>query len=313
MALVKPLTPMLTLDDLCADMAATGRCLTRRAARDWWTKGLLPRPRRRSLGRGKGTETFWTEPGVAQRAHAAYDLLASYPRADTAILGLWLRGSTVPLGVVRAIYIRSIGHHFRSVGGRSGRPLDEVVGRLAERIARQNAKTTAAPLKARYAMADLAVEFLGVFYGLDEELVSDGLAALWESATPYRGDSASRQNGWADFHLQDDDLAPWVRYFGEMASLKAQRAAIATATDYELTRARRLVRLVFGFLDRLPRAAGSDGDFEEFGSRSLLAFGRPAVPILIAVLREGALRQKVVSALAHLHAVRRALASGKIG
>jgi hypothetical protein len=300
---------MLTLDDLCADMVATGRCLTPRAARDWWTKGLLPRPRRRSLGRGKGTETFWTEPGVAQRAHAAYDLLASYRRADTAILALWLRGSPVPLGVVRAIYIRSIGRHFRSVGGHSGRPLDEVVGRLAEGVARQNAETTAAPLKARYAMADLAVEFLGVFYGVDEEPVSDGLAALWESATSYHGDSATRQNGWADFHLQDDDLATWARYLGEMASLNAQRAAIATVTDYELTRARRLVRLVFGFLGRLPRTAGGDGEFEEFGQRSLLAFGRPAVPILIAVLREGALRQKVVLALDLLPELKREAAA----
>ena len=119
------------------------------------TTTARPRP-------GKGTQTFWTEPGVTQRAHAAYDLLAAYPRADTAILGLWLRGFPVHLGVVRAVYRRSIGRHFRSVGGRSGRPLDEAVGRLAEMFARQSAKTSAAPLKARYAMADLAVEFLGV-------------------------------------------------------------------------------------------------------------------------------------------------------
>ena len=127
--------------------------------------------------------------------------------------------------------------------------------------------------------------------------MSDGLAALWESAAPYLGGSASRQNGWADFHPQDDDLATWAQYLGEMASLKAQRAAIATATDYELTRARRLVRLVFSFLDRLARAAGGKGEFEELRRQLLLVFGRPAVPILIAALREGTLRQKVVSSL----------------
>ena len=58
MALVK-FWPMLTLSALCADIEASDRYLSHRAARDWWTKGLLPRPQRRGIGRGRGTETFW--------------------------------------------------------------------------------------------------------------------------------------------------------------------------------------------------------------------------------------------------------------
>ena len=74
---------MLTLKALCADMEASGRYFSERKARDWWTKGLLPRPRRDWPGRGRGSVTFWTDPRISQQARAAYDLLTAHPRADT--------------------------------------------------------------------------------------------------------------------------------------------------------------------------------------------------------------------------------------
>jgi hypothetical protein len=290
MALVKSASPMLTLDELCTDMASTGRHLTRRQARDWWTKGLLPRPRRRGLGRGQGSETFWTEPSVRQQARIAYDLLALYPRADTAILGLWLHGFHVNLDDIRAIYRRSIDHHFRSARGRSGQSLSERVGKLAGMLARQSAKTNAAPKEAQDVIDELAVEFLGVFYGLGEEVAMGDLASRLENVTPYVGGAA-----WDEVQLQDDDLATWAQYLREMASLPAQLEAIGSATDYELTRAQRLVFFVFGCLDRVADANVSREQFEEFGTRAIVIFVRPALPILIAVLRNEALRQQVVS------------------
>jgi hypothetical protein len=283
---------MLKLKELCANMAATGRKLTPRKARDWWTKGLLQRPRRRGLGPGRGTETFWTEPHVMQRACAVYDLLAEYPRVDVAILGLWLRGFPLDLGVIREVYRRSISRHFRSARGRSRRPLHEWVHELADGVARQTARNGAAPREVRRTIADLAVEFLGVFYGLREEVAIGGLASRWKNATPYLGGAA-----WAEVHLQDDDLATWAQYLEEMASLPAQREAIDSATDYELIRARRLVRLAFGYFGRVARAIERGEELREFAQRFLLIFGRPAVPVLIAVLRKEALRREVASFL----------------
>src|SRR5258708_31717389 len=101
MALVK-LWWMPTLTALCSDMEASGRYLSRRKARDWWAKGLLPRPQRHSLGRGRGSETFWTDAGVSQQARAAFDLLALHPRAAFVLLRLWTLGYPVSFRSVRA-------------------------------------------------------------------------------------------------------------------------------------------------------------------------------------------------------------------
>lgn len=287
--------PMLTLDELCADMAASGRHLTPRAARDWWTRGLLPRPRRHGLGRGKGTETFWTEPRITERAQAAYDLLAAHPSFDTAILALWLWGFPVDLGSVREVYGKLINCHFNSIHARSGQHPEDAVGKLAGMLARQIAKSIGAPTKAQNDVADLAYEFLVIFYGVDEETESEGLAELWKKAAPYLGNGASRPSDFADIHPRDDDLATWARYLKEMASLTAQRKAITSSTDYELIRARRLVHLLFGFLGRLVRQTESAEELGELGHRLLLVFGRLAVPILITVLRGKSLRHKAVS------------------
>jgi hypothetical protein len=287
---------MPTLHELCATMATSGRSLTPRAARDWWTKGLLPRPRRRGLGRGRGTETFWTEPGILERAQAAYDLLAAYPRAYTAILGLWLWGFPMDLGSVRAAYGTLISRHLGAIRDRAGQLPDDVVSKLAEMSARKIAESYAVPIEAQQALTDLTIEFFEVFYGLDEELASSGLAALWERAAPYLSPSSDV----VEIHPQDEDLASWAKYLKEMASLTAQRGALTSATDYELIRARRVVHLAFGCLRRLSRMAERGQEFEELGHRLLMVFGRPAVPILITLLRDDSSRHSAVSFLLDL-------------
>jgi hypothetical protein len=290
---------VLTLDALCAEMEASDRYLSRRAARDWWTKGLLPRPRRHGLGRGRGTETFWTDPRVAQQARAAYDLLAACPRAEIALLSLWLLGFSVSLHTIRMIYRKLINRHLREVHGRRGQQPDDVVWNLADRLARETAKTNAAPTEARRSFAHLAFDFLEVFYGLDSEVVSEGLAELWEKVAPYMGGNASQTGGLADLRLRDEDLAVWTDYVKTIASLSAQQKMIKSASDYELMRARRLLLFVFGYLRRLVRATThpKDFDFEAFGRRLLVVLGRLAVPILIAVLRRDDFRHKMMSSL----------------
>jgi hypothetical protein len=299
MALVKS-RPMLTLNSLCAEMKTSDRYLSRRAARDWWTKGLLPRPRRHGLGRGRGTETFWTDSRIAQQAQAAYDLLAAYPRTEIALLSLWLLGFSVRLDSIRAIYRKLINRHLRAVHGRLGQQPDDVIWKFADTLARQTAKTSAAPVEARRSIAQLAFDFLEVFYGLDGGVVTEGLAELWEKAAPYMGGGASQTAGLADLHPRDEDLAAWAHYVKAMASLGAQQKTIKSASNYELMRARRLVLFVSGYLRRVARAAECPEGFEEFGRRLLIVLGRSAVPILIAVLRNDAFRKKIMSSLLDL-------------
>jgi hypothetical protein len=283
---------MLTVDDLCAAMAASDRHLTPRAARDWWTKGLLPKPRRHGLGRGKGTETFWTEPRIVEQAQAAYDFLAQHGRVNTALLNLWLWGFAIDLGSIRAIYRRLISRHFGWVRRHSGQRPDGIVGDLAAMFARKIIKSHGAPTEVRNAVTDLAAPFFEIFYGVSKKLDGFGLAEYWEAVAPVFGKS-----GFADLHPRDDDLEAWSRYLKEMASLPAQHAAMSSATDYELIRARRLVLLVFGYLGRMTRVGQCEEELAEFGRCLLIAFGRPAVPILIMVLRDESLRNKIVSSI----------------
>lgn len=283
---------MLTLDELCADMAASGRHLTPRAARDWWAKGLLPKPRRHGLGRGKGTETFWTEPRIVEQAQAAHDFLAQHSRVNAALLNLWLWGFAVDLSSIRAIYRRLIIRHYGWVRRHSGQRPDGVVGDLAAMFVRKIIKSHGAPTEVRNAVTDLAAPFFEIFYGVSKKLDGYGLAEYWETAAPVLG-----KGGFADLHPRDDDLETWSRYLKEVASLPAQHAAMSSATDYELIRARRLVHLVFGYLARVTRAAQCEQEFSDLGRCLLIAFGRPAVPILIMVLRDESLRHKIVSSI----------------
>jgi hypothetical protein len=289
---------MLTLNVLCAEMKASGRHFPPRTARDWWTKGLIPPPKRRGLGRGNGTETFWTDPRVSQQARAAFDLLEIRPRAEFALLGLWLLGFRVTLSPIRAIYDSLIDLHLQWVHGRDGQRADDVVGKLAEAFARRQANEKWVPAEARHAFTDLTIDALELFYSIDGESVSEGRAELWKRAVPYINGSGSHSSGLSNLHLRDEDLAMWAKHVTEMASLTAQRKAICSASDYELIRARRIVLLVFGYLRRFARVAECQSDLEDhLGLQLLIVFGRPAVPILIAVLRHDSYRRNIISLL----------------
>jgi hypothetical protein len=274
---------MLTLDHLRADLAASGRSLTPRAARDWWTKGLLPRPQRRGLGRGKGTETFWTTQNITEQAQVVYDLLVWRPRVDVVIVGLWLLGFPVDLRRVRDVYERA---HCGVVS----QPPDDAASESADMFVRQNVKIDKIPADAKDAGINLAVEFFGVFYGVKEPFESFGLEDYWKLVKPYLNSEA-----FADMHLRDVEFETYAKYLKAMVSLPAQREAIVTASDYELTRARRFVHFVFGYFDHLARTDKRNEKFDGFGRHSLIAIGATAIPILIAAFRNNTARQKIFS------------------
>jgi hypothetical protein len=291
---------MLTVKALCAEMAASGRHLSQRGARDWWTKGLLPKPARRSLGREKGTETYWTDPSVLRRAQAAYDLMAWHARTDIACWGLWLLGFPISLGAVRATYGKLIGRRLRSVQGRAGRLAEDVIGGHAASAARGLAQKLHIPVSVRHDLTDMLIPFLDVYFGVDDEATTEGLAKLWETVAPYLSLKGADVGRLAELHLTDDDWDGWVQSLKEFGSLPAQRETLQSASDYELQRARRLVLFVVGHLRRLAKATGPWEGSEEGVDRLVIAIGGWSIPILVAVLRNEGLRHKTTSLLLKL-------------
>jgi len=288
---------VVTLSELCADMASSGRHLTKRAARDWWTKGLLPKPQRRGLGRGKGTASFWIDPRVKDQAKAAYDFLALHSRTYSALVALWLLGFKVDLTAVRGAYQALVGRSLSSIY-RPDRDTELWIGQLAAKFGRQIANSKNAPADVRHAVTDLAEPFLSVFFGSDTEIEATGLAEYWTKAAPH----LVGEKGMQGLAPTDDHLGDWAQRVSKSMSLPAQRGAISSASDYEMIRAVRLVRYIFGHLRRLARTLPSldAKQLEEFCRLLPIVFGRPAVPILIMILRDEARRREMVSILLSL-------------
>jgi hypothetical protein len=284
---------MLTLAALCSEMEATDRKFTRRRARDWWTKGLLPRPSQRRLGR-KGTETFWANPSILRQAFAAHDLLARHDRADVALLQLWLMGFPIDMQSVRAVYLDLNDRHLCGIREQAGALPEDVIGDLAAKLARRQVGKGRAPVEARDAYAALAIEFLSVFYGSEDDLMIEELAEYWEKAVPYVAGVRSHAGELANLHPTDETLTLWIQQLRQFVSLPAQRAAIESASDYELMRARRLIQFVLEYLRRISNAVGSEDACERFLVLSLT--GR-LLPVLVAVLREDKLRSIIMSSL----------------
>jgi hypothetical protein len=284
---------MLTLDDLCAQMAASDRPLTERAARDWWTKGLLPRPRRRGLGQGRGTQTFWIDSRVAAQAEATYDFLVLHGRTYSVAVHLWLSGYPVELPLVRGGYHRMIGRHFRSMQRHAGDDFGNRIGSLAAQASRHLVKNDRLPSAVQNDLTDLLLPFLDTFYSVNWTFDEEGLSELWASVEPYVWDT--KVSG--ALGLNDDQLASAASYLRRMGSLAAQREAVRSASNYELIRARRLLLFVIGYARRLAKLSGHDGALDLHCRNCVIALSRPAVPILVMVLREEWLRGRIVGFL----------------
>jgi hypothetical protein len=273
---------MVGLAELCAEMERSQRRLTPRAARDWWTKGLLPRPQRRGLGRQKGTETFWVETRVIAQAKATHDLLARHSRTYTALVGLWLSGFPIELKLVRLAWLKLILRNRPRRTSVHNVPLIEAVGGFAAKAARGLLRPES-PADIQHAATDFLNEILSAFYGVDDEPEAHGLAELLAATVPY----------WSKGHPQpmpfDDTHFEWlIVHVRNWASLPKQRETLRSARNYEFTRARRIIHVVIGIFKRAARRVpeGQREGLEEFGRAALIIFGRAALLPLIVILRD---------------------------
>ena len=146
----------------------------------------------------------------------------------------------------------------------------------------------------------MLIPFLDVYFGVDDEATTEGLAKLWETVAPYLSLKGADVGRLAELHLTDDDWDGWVQSLKEFGSLPAQRETLQSASDYELQRARRLVLFVVGHLRRLAKATGPWEGSEEGVDRLVIAIGGWSIPILVAVLRNEGLRHKTTSLLLKL-------------
>jgi hypothetical protein len=264
-------------------MDRSKRHLTPRAARDWWTKGLLPRPHRHGLGRSKGTETFWTESRVVQQAKATHDLLARHGRTYTALIGLWLSGYPIDLKLVRSAWKTLIARNQPRRSARSGRmPFDEAVGRLAATVGAAQMRPYA-PAEIKRAAIDVCGELLSAFFGVDDDPATDGLAASIVATMPYWTSEVSRPLPIDETHVE------WlVAHIRKWCSLPVQRRILRSATDYEFIRARRVLQVALGFFSRAARRLPTAQRRALLQQRhiTVIVLSRPVLLPLIAVLKE---------------------------
>lgn len=272
-------------------MAASGRPLTERAARDWWSKGLLPRPRRKGLGQGRGTETYWTDPRVPAQAEAVYDFLALHARTYSVAAHLWLSGFPIELALVRGAYHRMLSRHFRLL--RAQNEPDGKVSAFAAQMSRHLVRTGKIPRAIRDDLTDLALPFLETFFSVGGTFDGDGLSDLWATVEPHLWDT----KGAGALALNDHQLGVAANYLSRMGSLAAQQDAIRSASDYELIRARRLLLFVRGYIRWLADLSGPHDALDTYCRNFSLAVSRPAVPILVMILREDWLRRRITGFL----------------
>lgn len=264
-------------------MRRSRRHLSPRTARDWWTKGLLPRPRRHGLGRSKGTETFWPNPRVVEQAKLTHDLLARHSRTYSVRIGLWLSGYPVELKAVRVALKTLIARNHPRRDAKAGKMrLDDAVGLPAARVGRKLLQSDA-PLDVRQAAIGFSEELLSVFFGVGSEPEIYGLAELVAATAPYWLNKAERP------FLPDDESILWLmNHVQKWFSLPIQRKIRRSATNYEFVRARRVLRIVFGNFDRTSQSlpASEREALQEQSRLAVIILSRAVLLPLIQILRD---------------------------
>lgn len=315
---------MLTLAELILVMEKSGRRLTPRTARNWWTVGLLPRPERTGLGRAAGTVSFWRERRVILQAQIAHDLLDKGVSLCGTAAGLWLIGFSAPPEVVRAAFTDQVEGHYRRGRGRSRDGFEAGLWQHVERFVRSDARARGGSVgddegAALYALTGGLFELLGGVGDNAPEAADLGerpidtaeelafqIAALRPFTQPIGTDEFPA--------VRVETVEDVVTWFRETASLRRQRDAISSAQPHDWVRARRLARFAVGVLDRAFRAA-SPGEHErnqQLFTRVAVGWARLSFPVLLALVKKPEQRRFAAGALfAAAAAVRRGPVKGE--
>jgi hypothetical protein len=286
---------MFTLADLTGTMEQTGRRLTPRTARNWWTVGLLPRPQRTGLGRGQGTVSFWQDRRVVAQAEITHDLLGRGVSLRGTAAGLWLLGFPMPMETVRAAFADQVAGYYRRGRGRSRDGLEAGLWQHVDDFVRSDARARggSAGDEEGVALHDLSGELLELVCGVGDSGPEAGDSGQWSVDTaaevlfqievlkPFT-------QRYAEFPAVQaetvEEVATWIR---QTASLRRQHETVTHARQHDWIRARRLVRLAIGLLDRADAAASPQQHATNRALFTRLAVGwaRLLFPIALAVVR----------------------------
>src|SRR6266702_2560684 len=94
------MNPEETTEALIAHVSSYGFPITKTELARWHRAGLLPRPQRRSLGRGRGMVSIYP-PGTTDQLLALCTIHCSEKRLPYVAWRLWWEGYTVPLSAIR--------------------------------------------------------------------------------------------------------------------------------------------------------------------------------------------------------------------
>lgn len=266
---------MITMETLGTMMRRSGRHLTPRVARDWWTKGLLPTPRRLSRGRGKGNVTMWADERVLAQAKIAHDLLARHRRTETAIVRLWLMGFDIEVGKLRRAWLALIKRDQAPVRWRGNERPEDAVGDIVTSVVGSMTKDRG---HVRQSLETALSEGPNVFYGTGEAVEAQDLGLAFTTSIRHLHPEIESAR---EFTWSDDYAIAALELLRDWGSLPAQRKVMASATHHELTRARRLLQIILGSFGR-ERENLDDPDRWP----SIIVFGRVAVPVLVRLLRQ---------------------------
>ncbi len=305
---------MLTVSDLMTAMEKSGRRLTARTARNWWSEGVLPPPKRKGRGQGNGTISFWRDRRILLQAQIAYDLLGKRVSLQNTASDLWLVGFSVPFEVVRKAFVEQAANHYQRAGGRS-RDMEsglwESIGRFVRRDALiRKGSPTDDEGKALY---DLTGGLLELLLGVGDGVPQPGDVQQWatdeatellshiEMLAPLR-----QTNGLNTLPaVRAETAEEVVTWIGETASLQRQQNAIINAMPHDWTRARRITRIAFGLLDRADAAASPKLHTANRALFTALVIGwaRLLFPVLLAAVRNSAQRRSVTGMIFRMSAI----------
>lgn len=203
-----------TAEDLVGEANARGVTLTKRLIIDWAEVGLLDRPERHGLGRGKGTVATWPAPQYKLfllLLQKRGDLRKIAPLCNIPVwLWLWYGDAYAPLRQVRralATWGKGAGH---APWGRGLEKSRELVARLAAPDASDEARAQLAKV--------LAGELAGTKMAVDR-LRRTAESALPAGEIPGRVSSSQflrllevRMRVLAEVETLDDAIWEWARF-----------------------------------------------------------------------------------------------------
>ncbi|MBS0274148.1 MAG: hypothetical protein JSR55_07035 [Proteobacteria bacterium] len=213
------------------------------------------------------------------------------------------------LETVRAAFVDQVAGHYRRGRGRSRDGLEAGLWQHVDHFVRSDARARggSAGDEEGVALHALTGELLELICGVGDSAPEVGDSAQWsvdmaaellfqiEVLKPF-----TQRYGAVEFPGVQaetvEEVATWIR---QTASLRRQHEAVTRARRHDWVRARRLVRIAIGLLDRADAAASPQQHARNRALFTRLAVGwaRLLFPILLAVVRAPEQRRMATDAL----------------